>query len=167
MISAKSGGFKKTEVSFTLNTGGTQDIDVHLVVATAAAAVNVTAEAAPLNMDESRIQATLSADTVRDLPQLNRNIYDVLAVTPGVVGTGTRGPGESPGGGADNFGTQTPQLSANGRSYTGNRVLVDGMVPFKMAISCSPRNNLVDATFGKVTSALSARQIQLGLRISF
>jgi len=127
VISAESGGFKKAEVSFTLSTGETQGTDVHLVVATAAAAVNVTAEAAPLNMDESRIQATLSADTVRDLPQLNRNIYDVLAVTPGVVGTGTRGPGESPGGGADNFGTQTPQLSANGRSYTGNRVLVDGM----------------------------------------
>jgi hypothetical protein len=43
------------------------------------------------------------------------------------VGTGTRGAGESPGGGADNFGTQTPQLSANGRSYTGNLVMVDGM----------------------------------------
>ena len=28
-------------------------------------------------------------------------------------------------------------------------------------------NNLADATFGRVTSALSPRQIQLGLRISF
>ena len=101
VISAEAGGFKKAEVSFTLSAGEAQGIEVHLAVATAAAAVNVTAEAAPLNMDESRIQATLSADTVRDLPQLNRNIYDVLAVTPGVVGTGTRGPGESPGGGAD------------------------------------------------------------------
>ena len=127
VMSVEASGFKKTEVSFALSTGETQGIDVHLTVATAAAAVSVSAEATTLNVDESRIQATLSADTVRDLPQLNRNIYDVLAVTPGVVGTGTRGPGESPGGGADNFGTQTPQLSANGRSYTGNRVLVDGM----------------------------------------
>jgi hypothetical protein len=64
---------------------------------------------------------------VRDLPQLNRNLYDVLAVTPGVVGAGVRAAGTSPGGGNDNFGTQTPQLSANGRSYTGNLVMVDGM----------------------------------------
>ena len=125
VMSVEASGFKKTEVSFALSTGETQGIDVHLPVATAAAAVSVSAEAMTLNADESRIQATLSAETVTDLPQLNRNIYDVLAVT----GTGTRGPGESPGGGADNFGTQTPQLSANGRSYTGNRVLVGLWIP--------------------------------------
>ncbi len=126
-VSAESGGFKRTDVAFVLSTGQTQGIDIHVTLASASSAVTVTTEAAALDVDETRIQATLSSDTVRDLPQLNRNIYDVLAVTPGVVGTGTRGPGESPGGGADNFGTQTPQLSANGRSYTGNRVLVDGM----------------------------------------
>ena len=51
----------------------------------------------------------------------------MLAVAPGVVGAGLAAPGKSPGGGNDNFGTQTPQLSANGRSYTGNLVMVDGM----------------------------------------
>ena len=75
----------------------------------------------------SRLQATLSADTVRDLPSANRNLWDILAVTPGVVGVGTRLAGEAPGGLPDNFGTQTPQISANGRSYTGNVVMVDGM----------------------------------------
>ena len=58
---------------------------------------------------------------------MNRNTWDTLTIAPGVTGTGTRGAGESPGGGADNFGTQTPALSANGRSYTGNLVMVDGM----------------------------------------
>jgi len=43
---------------------------------------------------------------VRDLPALNRNLWDVLSVAPGVVGLGTQASGESPGGGADNFGTQ-------------------------------------------------------------
>jgi len=64
VISAEAGGFKKAEVSFTLSAGEAQGIEVHLAVATAAAAVNVTAGRAPLNVDESRIQATLSADTV-------------------------------------------------------------------------------------------------------
>ena len=48
-------------------------------------------------------------------------------MAPSVVGTGTVGAGEAPGGGNDVFGTQTVDMSANGRSYTGNRVIVDGM----------------------------------------
>ena len=63
---------------------------------------------------------------MKDLPKTNNNLWDILTVTPGVVG-GTRGAGEAPGGNPDNFGTQTPQISANGRSYTGNTVFVDGM----------------------------------------
>ncbi len=127
VVLAEAGGFKKTQVSFTLSTGQTQGTDIHMSVASASTEIAVTTEAAALDVDENRIEATLSAATVRDLPSANRNLWDLLAVTPGVVGTGTRGPGESPGGGADNFGTQTPQLSANGRSYTGNIVMVDGM----------------------------------------
>ena len=126
-VSAEAGGFKKTQVDFTLSTGQTQGIDVKLEVSSASTSLTVTTEAAALDVDENRIETTLSSTAVRDLPSTNRNLWDVLAVTPGVVGTGTRGPGESPGGGADNFGTQTPQLSANGRSYTGNIIMVDGM----------------------------------------
>jgi Carboxypeptidase regulatory-like domain len=127
IVAAEAGGFKKTEVSFTLGTGQTQGIDIHVALAGASSSVTVTTEAAALDIDENRIETTLSAATVQDLPSINRNLWDVLSVTPGVVGTGTRVLGEAPGGGADNFGTQTPQLSANGRSYTGNIVMVDGM----------------------------------------
>ncbi|MGE5207216.1 MAG: carboxypeptidase regulatory-like domain-containing protein, partial [Chlamydiota bacterium] len=127
VITAQASGFEAKEVNLTLSTAELQGINLTLPVGSAKQAVTVTSEAPTLDTDETRLQATLPSQTVRDLPQLNRNIYDVLSVTPGVVGEGTRQPGESPGGGADNFGTQTPQLSANGCSYTGNRVLVDGM----------------------------------------
>ena len=120
-------GFRTTQVTLTLGTSELEGINITLPVASASETVNVLGEVASLDTDDSRIQSTLSAEVTRDLPTLNRNIYDVVSMAPGVVGTGTRGPGESPGGGADNFGTQTPQISANGRSYTGNRVLVDGM----------------------------------------
>ncbi len=126
-VSATAGGFKTAQENLTLGTAETKGVNIALPLGAASESVNVTAEAPVLDTDDSRIQATLSADTVRDLPSTNRNLWDVLAVTPGVVGTGTRGAGEAPGGGADNFGTQTPQLSANGRSYTGNLVMVDGM----------------------------------------
>jgi len=105
----------------------TQGINITLAPATSTQAVTIVSEAPPLDTDDSRIQATLNSTTVTELPALNRNLWHVLTVAPGVVGTGTHAAGESPGGGADNFGTQTPDMSANGRSYTGNRVIVDGM----------------------------------------
>jgi len=127
VVSAEAAGFRKSEVKVILETNELRGINITLVLATEKMAVSVAAEAPSLDTDDSRIQATLNSQTVRDLPALNRNLWDVLAAAPGVVGTGTHGAGESPGGGADNFGTQTPDMSANGRSYTGNRVIVDGM----------------------------------------
>jgi hypothetical protein len=124
---AQAKGFRTTEVNVTLGTAEVQGLNLTLPVGAVSESVNVLGEAPALDTDETRIQATLDTQTVKELPQLNRNLWDVLAVTPGVVGTGTRGAGASPGGGADNFGTQTPALSANGRSYTGNVVFVDGM----------------------------------------
>lgn len=127
LVITRASGFRETQVDVTLGTSETQGINVTLQLASSTQSVNVVEQAPALDTDDSRLQATLSSNTVRDLPEINRNIYDVLAVAPGVVGTGTRGAGESPGGGNDNFGTQTPSISANGRSYTGNRVVVDGM----------------------------------------
>ncbi|HYK34980.1 TonB-dependent receptor [Alloacidobacterium sp.] len=127
IVTAEASGFNKTEVSLTLGTSETQGINVRLAVGSSSQMVTVTSQAPTLDPDETRLQTTLPAATVRDLPQLNRNLWDVLAVTPGVVGAGVRAAGTAPGGGNDNFGTQTPQLSANGRSYTGNLVMVDGM----------------------------------------
>ena len=127
VVSCEASGFRRTEVDVTLGTSELEGINITLALTSSTQSINVTSEAPALDTDDSRLQATLSSQTVRDLPEINRNIYDVLAVAPGVVGTGTRGAGESPGGGNDNFGTQTPQISANGRSYTGNRVVVDGM----------------------------------------
>src|SRR5271169_4199194 len=126
-IRVETSGFRVAEEHVTLETNQTQGINFGLTLASSSQSVNVVSEAPPLDTDENRMQATLSSQTVRDLPSLNRNLWDVLSVAPGVVGLGTHASGESPGGGADNFGTQTPDLSANGRSYTGNRVIVDGM----------------------------------------
>ncbi len=127
VLSAESKGFKRTEATFILNTSETKGFNLALPVAGTREAITVEINPPTINTDDSRLEATLSSNTVRDLPEANRNLWDVLAVAPGVVGTGTRASGESPGGFADNFGTQTPQISANGRSYTGNLVMVDGL----------------------------------------
>jgi hypothetical protein len=127
VVTAEAKGFKKTEANFVLSTSETKGINLALPLAATQETVTVEVNPPLVDTDDSRLQATLSADTVRDLPSANRNLWDILAVTPGVVGVGTRLAGEAPGGLPDNFGTQTPQISANGRSYTGNVVMVDGM----------------------------------------
>jgi hypothetical protein len=127
VVTAEATGFKKTAANFTLSTSETKGINLALPLAAEQQTINVEVTPPVVDTDDSRLEATLSASAVRDLPQANRNLWDVLAVTPGVVGAGVRAAGTSPGGGNDNFGTQTPQLSANGRSYTGNLVMVDGM----------------------------------------
>lgn len=127
VLTAEANGFRKTQASFALETSETKGLNLALPLGSANEAVTVEAHPPIVDTDDSRLQATLSSDTVRDLPSANRNLWDILAVTPGVVGVGTRLAGEAPGGLPDNFGTQTPQISANGRSYTGNVVMVDGM----------------------------------------
>lgn len=127
VVTVEANGFRKAESSFTLTTSETKGVNLILPLATAQQTVTVDVAVPLVDTDDSRLETTLSADTVRDLPEANRNLWDILAVAPGVVGTGTRATGESPGGFADNFGTQTPQISANGRSYTGNLVMVDGL----------------------------------------
>jgi hypothetical protein len=127
VVTAEARGFRKTSATFVLSTSETQGLNLALPLASAQETVTVEVHPPLVDTDDSRLEATLSSDTVRDLPSANRNLWDILAVTPGVVGVGTRLAGEAPGGLPDNFGTQTPQISANGRSYTGNVVMVDGM----------------------------------------
>ena len=127
VVSAAAANFTKEESQFTLSTSETKSINLGMRLATAEQSVVVSVTPPLIDTDDNRLETTLDSETVRDLPEANRNLWDTLAVAPGVVGTGTRGAGESPGGFADNFGTQTPQISANGRSYTGNLVMVDGL----------------------------------------
>ncbi|MGD0735357.1 MAG: TonB-dependent receptor [Terracidiphilus sp.] len=127
VVSAEAANFRKEESQFTLSTSETKSINLAMRLASAEQSVVVAVKPPAIDVADSRLESTIDSETVRDLPEANRNLWDTLAVAPGVVGTGTRGAGESPGGFADNFGTQTPQISANGRSYTGNLVMVDGL----------------------------------------
>ncbi len=127
VIRATATGFEAAEVKVTMQTSQTLGVNVKLQVGAQKESITVSTVGPILDVDENRLETTIASEEVVELPQLNRNTWDTLTIAPGISGTGTRGAGESPGGGADNFGTQTPALSANGRSYTGNLVMVDGM----------------------------------------
>ncbi|MGA3011185.1 MAG: carboxypeptidase regulatory-like domain-containing protein [Terracidiphilus sp.] len=127
VVSAEAANFRKEESKFTLSTSETKTINLAMRLAAAETSIVVEVTPPTIDTDDNRLETTLDSVTVRDLPEANRNLWDILAAEPGVTGTGTRATGESPGGFADNFGTQTPAISANGRSYIGNVVMVDGM----------------------------------------
>jgi Carboxypeptidase regulatory-like domain len=127
LVRVSAAGFDDSQVNTNLETSQTLAVNVSLKVKTANESVTVTTSGPILDIDENRLETTIPSQEVVNLPELNRNTWDTLTVAPGITGTGTRAAGESPGGGADNFGTQTVAVSANGRSYTGNLVMVDGM----------------------------------------
>ncbi len=127
VVKVSAAGFDIAEVKTELETSQTLAVNVKLKVKVANESVTVTSSGPILDVDENRLETTIPSQDVVNLPELNRNTWDTLTVAPGITGTGTRAAGESPGGGADNFGTQTVAVSANGRSYTGNLVMVDGM----------------------------------------
>ncbi|MFY9855761.1 MAG: carboxypeptidase-like regulatory domain-containing protein, partial [Terracidiphilus sp.] len=127
LVSAEAANFRKEESKFALSTSETKTINLAMRLAATETSIVVEVTPPTIDTDDNRLETTLDSVTVRDLPEANRNLWDILAAEPGVSGTGTRATGESPGGFADNFGTQTPAISANGRSYIGNVVMVDGM----------------------------------------
>jgi hypothetical protein len=127
VVRVSAAGFDVADVKTNLETSQTLAVNVNLKVKIANESVTVTTSGPILDVDENRLETTIPAQEIVNLPELNRNTWDTLTVAPGITGTGTRAAGESPGGGADNFGTQTVAVSANGRSYTGNLVMVDGM----------------------------------------
>ena len=74
IVAASKSGFRTTEVNLTLETAETQGINITLPVAAANETVSVTTEAPILDADENRLQTTLSGQTVKDLPTINRNL---------------------------------------------------------------------------------------------
>src|ERR1035438_318233 len=94
VATAEATGFRKAESSFLLSTSETKGINLALPLAGAQQTVTVEVTSPVVDTDDSRLETTLSSSIVRDLPEANRNLWDILAVAPGVVGTGTRATGE-------------------------------------------------------------------------
>jgi len=83
-------------------------------------AVTVAAEASGgLNTEETRVQATLDMQQVRDLPLQGRGTLNLVNTAPGVSGYTEN---------TNNFAVeQTPGANANGHYYGGNLYVLDGI----------------------------------------
>src|SRR5229473_2253327 len=113
-------------------------LDVTLQIGAVSEQVTVTAESEGLQTEDASVSGTLSSRDVLTLPQFGRDPYELLRLTPGVFGDGSRqGNGNSSplpqqvGPGGSNNAIFQPenqvQVVTNGQRVTANNYTLDGV----------------------------------------
>ena len=78
-------GFKKfVQTGITLEVNDSARVDANLDIGTVNETVSVTAEAPLVNTSNGSIGRTVSSSEINNLPLVNRNVYTLLTLTPGV-----------------------------------------------------------------------------------
>jgi Carboxypeptidase regulatory-like domain len=133
-------GFKKKELeSITVSAEGVASVDVAMETGVVSETVTISGEAtAALETENANVSRAISTVEIRQLPQVGRDPYELLRLTPGVFGDGARaGNGNAVGfpnntgpGGSSNSIFQTEnqvQISANGQRLSANNFQLDGV----------------------------------------
>ena len=120
IVHVEAAGFRTTDVPTQITTQQEAGVNVVLGLAENSQAVTVSAETeGDINPAETRVQATLNTQQVRDLPLQSRGTLNLVNTAPGVSGYSE---------GLNNFAVeQTPGGSANGHYYGGNLYVLDGV----------------------------------------
>ena len=112
-----------TQKNIDLTAMRVQTVPVKMQVASGQTSVEVTAAPTPLELDDAKISSVTTEREVQELPLEGRNVYNVLAQTPGVTGVGLMGQPT-----ADIFyATTVPAVNANGQPNSGNSYYLDGV----------------------------------------
>lgn len=131
VVTMQAEGFSTTTSSpFTIETGQATEINLSLPVGSSDVTVNVSAGATLINTTSNDLGVTIDSRQIENLPVANRNLFDLLALQPGVNAdqSGTAGStGQNARGG----------FEVNGAPGLSNSILLDG----------------VDATFGETNGA--------------
>lgn len=126
LVDIKAQGFQSSSISVSVTTAEIRGVDVTLQVAKSNVSVTVQSVASSLNPEETRVQSTLTASEISKLPLPNRDVQQLVALTPGVVGF--QNESASNGYGSSIFaGNFTPPYSANGMASNSNIFLVDDL----------------------------------------
>jgi Carboxypeptidase regulatory-like domain/TonB dependent receptor len=146
-VSVDATGFKQEVTKdVAVSAESARGLDIMVEIGETSETVNVNGDLAPaLQTEDANVQGTLSTAEVQNLPEINRDPYELLRLSPGVLGDGARfGDGRSAGfpngsgavsgsagpGGSNTaiFQTENQQpISANGMRITSNDYLVDGV----------------------------------------
>jgi len=112
--------------------------DVVLQAGAISEVVTVVGEPTPLQTEDASIRKTVTTEEIQSLPQIGRDPYELIRLTPGIIGLGARGSNGNSVGlpntsdkGASNVGIfQTenmPPISANGQRGSSNNYQIDGV----------------------------------------
>ena len=139
-LTVEKTGYKKSVAqSLSVSAEIIQGMDVILETGEITATVTITSDTtAQLETENANVNKGITTAEVKRLPQEGRDPYELLRLTPGIFGDGSRSPNgnagglpNSPGpGGSSNSIFQTenqPQISANGQRISANNFQIDGV----------------------------------------
>ncbi len=139
-LTTEKAGYKKSVLeNVQINAEAVQGIDVALEIGEVTASVTIDqATTAALETENASVSGAITTEEVRNLPQVGRDPYELVRLTPGIVGLGARsGSGQSvpfpnttgPGGSNSSiFQTENQvPISANGQRVSNNNFQIDGV----------------------------------------
>ncbi|HEY6329133.1 MAG TPA: TonB-dependent receptor, partial [Blastocatellia bacterium] len=138
-VAVETAGFKKsTSKGVEVKAEEPRGLDVALQVGAVTEVVTVTASAEALHTENANMGNSISSDELTRLTEVGRDPYELLRLTPGVFGDGSRGgnggannlPNSTGPGGSNNSIFQTEnsvQAVANGQRQAANNFTIDGV----------------------------------------
>jgi Carboxypeptidase regulatory-like domain/TonB dependent receptor len=85
-IEVEAAGFKTTANNgVTANAGTISHVDFKLLIGKTSEVVEVTAEAAAVNTEDSKLSTTVGSTEIQNMPLNGRNVYDLIQLAPGAV----------------------------------------------------------------------------------
>jgi Carboxypeptidase regulatory-like domain len=130
-ITVTSGNFAAFKQKAAVTVGGTVTVDASLGISGGATSVEVTAEAAGVEVNtQTQEQAqVITPEQVAQLPSLTRNPYDFIALAGNVSGGDRSSQSGNPqtSGGGQNMTDRGVGYSINGQRSSGTEILMDGV----------------------------------------
>src|SRR5712692_3114933 len=138
-VTVEAAGFKKSvSNSIVVQAEQPRGFDVTLQIGASSESVTVTATSEALSTENANLGTSISSDEIQRLPQVGRDPYSLLRLTPGIFGDGARQgngnssnlPNDSGKGGSNSAIFQienTVQVSANGQRAASNNFTIDGV----------------------------------------
>ena len=124
-IHVEKAGFQPAERDgITLGITETRKVDVVLKIGTVRQDVTVTAQTAQVETEQGRVSGLVNREQIDELPLNGRNVFNLLALQPGVTGLGLTGIGS----GTDSFsGELKMEFNASGSRSEANSYTMDGI----------------------------------------
>jgi hypothetical protein len=124
-ITVNKNGFSNAQTTIDLAINEVGRADLTLTVGAVSEKVDVTATTVMIETEQGRVSGRIEGTQLKELPINGRNILNLVAIQPGIVGRGLSS-GLYSGGGSDTFSGETqPAVYASGQRFEGNNYSLD------------------------------------------